>query len=874
MQNVQVFCPHCSQVVQATAPYKDVICPYCNQVIFFHEDEKEKLMCECGKKMSVAPKYANRTASCPRCGADIFIPKFQITNTSSRKDLLDSFSNSVIASDNMQTMKLAVNREEMASLAKVGLSSTDVTMTSDIGMQPSYLPEMQDRAFATEEFKLDFGDQKEDSFLPSSTQENEEEQHELMLQEEEDVLNNFAKGNIVSSYGQSPYYDLVSCSPIMYNSESNNKIYAKNIMDVKSWPFMIKLACIVLISAIIIYFFQKKSQSEYKNTSPLFTNQFNYHSSHSQQELYKQLSNLPNFSSLPGKYRVQDKSTTYIYSIDENKNIRIIKHYPIISSDLIPEYDNTEGFHTITQDRIVYEYEVNEFGDIVQYQKFPEEALINSEDIPNFSNSKGLHVLTIKKNNMKYEYFINDYGRIISYIKSNLNAGLSITLFGTIDIPEQETEPGYYTTEDEKFSYSYWIDENHKLLSCQAIQIDLEEPEEDSFEEYKNKAKEKPISPLAKSVQGIIARSEEETRATLEEIDSCLEILEHYETYYEINLFFPKEMKQVNASKEEYNKKREEYNQKKQFFQDRENITKDEVQNLSKQFSRYKSELEDLKDTLNNIQLTIEASPIVTALIEIENTSNKEEKIARWFWLVKYNSIVQNKLKKLWKFSSKKGSYPQEKLHNQMNTITEDNASKSLYEELSLECFKEWDIEKSGNIAPQPVTQEIIEKKDKSIIEGTLVSENDRQVVITVYYNATNFNNITINKADIQTRKKERVKDPLITKQAQFLFNIVKNINDSKIVDAYNNSLMWQKKCALSLEQQREVIWKACPYMIFSYIPTLKTPFENNLLTLKICSQCHGKNFPCSACEDSGIISDNAYAKFVVKLMHPSEEKE
>ena len=74
-----------------------------------------------------------------------------------------------------------------------------------------------------------------------------------------------------------------------------------------------------------------------------------------------------------------------------------------------------------------------------------------------------------------------------------------------------------------------------------------------------------------------------------------------------------------------------------------------------------------------------------------------------------------------------------------MNTITEDNASKSLYEELSLECFKEWDIEKSGNIAPQPVTQEIIEKKDKSIIKGILVSENDRQVVVTVYYNATNF---------------------------------------------------------------------------------------------------------------------------------------
>jgi len=900
MQNVQVFCPHCSQVVQANAPYKDVVCPYCDQIIFFHDNDKVKLMCACGKKMTVAQKYTNRNATCPRCGADIFIPKFQMTNTPSRQDLLETFGNSAIASDNMLTSKIAVNKDKMASLAKLGLSSTDATMTSDITMQPPYLSEPVNASelnflqkprvtennnnsrqeFSTEEYKLDFGDQKEADFFQAPIQENEEEQHELMLQEEEDDLKNFSKGNIVYEHGQAPYYDLVSCSPIIYVAEGSNSINPKNIIDLKSWPLILKLSCVIFVSAFIIYIFQPKSSIEDNSNSPLFLQnpalyyQQNYYQQNAQRDIYNQLRRLPQFSDIPGEHRVRDENTVYTYSIDNKKNIKIISKFPRISSDLIPDYIGTEGYHTTIQDDIVYEYQVDEFGDIIHYQKFSQRVLIDSEDIPNFNSTQGSHEST--SNKIKYQYYVNDYGRIVYCIKSDLTSDLRLSLTGSLNIPEQETEPGCYTTEDEKFSYSYWIDEDHEVLSCQATQLDLDEQEEDSFEDdsEKDKARQLKSSPFFKIAQGLIKRAEEENSPYIEEIDSCLEILEHYEIYYEVNLFFSKQMKQVNKLKEEYNKKREEYEQKKQFFEDRENITQDEVQALSKQFSRYKNELEDLKEVLTNIQLAIEADPIVTALMEIENTTDKEQKLARWFWLVQYNSTIQNRLKKIWKFSSKKDSYPQEKLHNQILALKEDKSPKSLYEELSLECLEEWDVDKNGNIAPPWIIQETLELKDRSTVVGKVVSEDNQKLIITVYFNAINFNNITVKKSDIVSRKKEKVQDPLINKQAHLLLDIVKNINDKKIVEAYNKNLMWQKRCLLTLEQQRKIIWKICPYMIFSYIPTLKTPFENNLLTLKVCSQCHGKTSPCSNCENTGIVSNDSYAKFVVTLMNASKEKE
>lgn len=75
-KSVAVFCQKCGKVKNCQPPYENVYCSFCGTLFLYRAKQTMKILCPCGKRLSLRGENAGKPGKCPNCKSPLEIPLF------------------------------------------------------------------------------------------------------------------------------------------------------------------------------------------------------------------------------------------------------------------------------------------------------------------------------------------------------------------------------------------------------------------------------------------------------------------------------------------------------------------------------------------------------------------------------------------------------------------------------------------------------------------------------------------------------------------------------------------------------------------------------------------------------------------------------
>ncbi len=889
MQNVQVFCPNCSEIVQAQYPYKDVRCPYCNQLVYFSQEQKMKLLCECGKKIVIAQKYTNREASCPRCTLPMYIPKFTtsdadvpwdriktqkyVTNSTQQvvpvhKDsiLFDTNPLARIASYDNPNLPDPFQEQEklLSSIPEPSpISSFDYPSPSNAYPSPTSAYSSPSNEYPSTPNTYSSAS----NVSPSTSNEYLNASNKLHFDDVEESatvalprINPNLKANLGSLDFKEPMKDTISTTPEEKVEEDfhfhnltglhpmpyRNESFEISENTEKRLSFVVKvglfyIAFILIVSIVNLAF------------SPLRMDQM--------MDIFSIFSTKKN----PQRQVVMDDPSLYSDPQDTWDE-------PIDTVEEQKKYTNDSAGKEL---KVLADQAKHQKNYLEALEKYKEASLYRVVRLSNqllseimFSNAYIYHAIGDKE---------HAHNAIQELLKTNRQYTPVYILWGDMYAEEEDFEKAlelYQTAQESLVNFRYpreeniplhgeflslydksiyqWCSDEEITKKIQALQQTNQDSKEQKLEELRIKQQQELIQKFSDKWAPFWSKEYEQVKT---EVLNRLSWIDNENKKFELFEMYPRTGDVYKNMKTEYEKEIE-------FGEEQKIIYEHLLENLDIDQETHEKNFTGvslaIKKSLYEIEIFKEyiiESPEYKMLQNLNEDPKKYE--AYWFWLVYPNKNIQKKLKDIWNFPTNKKSFEQqEKTIRRTLREIQRKQEKTLYEKMSSHILAYWF---HRNFRPQEteiITQHKIQLYDGRTIQGIINKETADTIYFSFIIDGKIVGGTDILKSNIKSKTVEKVRSPMVEQQKKTFEKIMDHIQEKEFFQAKNLYKTWKGKCSIPGSQQRDIVWKKDPILLLYTIPNIKNPWNPILHSLRECPECLGAGtIPCTECRNTHTFS-------------------